>query len=101
MYRYDYAPRLFDLLKLLAQAHERVGSGAAPEVSLAELSERSGGLILLTGGADGPLGRLLQEGEARQVLRHLASLWGYDVVLREVDPSNGAVLREHAVSPPG
>ncbi|CAA9265804.1 MAG: SpoVR [uncultured Acetobacteraceae bacterium] len=46
-------------------------------------------------------GRLLQEGEARQVLRHLASLWGYDVLLREVDPSNGAVLREHAVSPPG
>ena len=45
-------------------------------------------------------GRLLQEGEARQVLRHLASLWGYDVLLREVDPSNGAVLREHAVSPP-
>jgi stage V sporulation protein R len=46
-------------------------------------------------------GRLLQEGEARQVLRHLAGLWGYDVLLREVDPSNGAVLREHAVSPPG
>jgi spore cortex formation protein SpoVR/YcgB (stage V sporulation) len=45
-------------------------------------------------------GRLLQEGEARQVLRHLASLWGYDVLLREVDPSNGAVLREHAISPP-
>ena len=45
-------------------------------------------------------GRLLQEGEARQVLRHLASLWGYDVLLREADPSNGAVLREHAVSPP-
>src|SRR3712207_6932834 len=32
-------------------------------------------------------GRLLQEGEARQVLRHLASLWGYDVLLREVDRS--------------
>jgi len=46
-------------------------------------------------------GRLLQEGEARQVLRHLASLWGYDVLLREVDPASGAVLREHAVSPPG
>ncbi len=45
-------------------------------------------------------GRLLQEGEARQVLRHLASLWGYDVLLREADPHNGAVLREHAVSPP-
>ena len=27
-------------------------------------------------------GRLLEEQEARQVLRHLASLWSYDVLLR-------------------
>jgi len=46
------------------------------------------------------LGRLLEEQEARQVLRHLASLWGYDVLLREVDSATGASLREHAVSPP-
>ncbi|WP_135468099.1 SpoVR family protein [Crenalkalicoccus roseus] len=45
-------------------------------------------------------GRLLEEGEARQVLRHLASLWGYDVLLQEVDPATGAVLKQHAVSPP-
>ena len=45
-------------------------------------------------------GRLLEEQEARQVLRHLASLWSYDVLLREVDPGTGASLREHAVSPP-
>jgi stage V sporulation protein R len=45
-------------------------------------------------------GRLLEEQEARQVLRHLASLWGYDVLLREVEPGSGATLREHAVSPP-
>jgi spore cortex formation protein SpoVR/YcgB (stage V sporulation) len=45
-------------------------------------------------------GRLLEEQEARQVLRHLASLWGYDVLLREVDQGSGASLREHAVSPP-
>jgi len=45
-------------------------------------------------------GRLLEEQEARQVLRHLASLWSYDVLLREVDPVTGASLREHAVSPP-
>ncbi|MBK1657318.1 SpoVR family protein [Paracraurococcus ruber] len=45
-------------------------------------------------------GRLLEEQEARQVLRHLASLWSYDVLLREVDPVSGASLREHAVSPP-
>jgi stage V sporulation protein R len=45
-------------------------------------------------------GRLLEEQEARQVLRHLAGLWSYDVLLREVDPVTGASLREHAVSPP-
>jgi len=45
-------------------------------------------------------GRLLEEQEARQVLRHLANLWGYDVLLREVDPGSGASLREHAVWPP-
>jgi spore cortex formation protein SpoVR/YcgB (stage V sporulation) len=45
-------------------------------------------------------GRLLDEQEARQVLRHLASLWSYDVLLREVDPVSRASLREHAVSPP-
>lgn len=46
-------------------------------------------------------GRLLEEQEARQVMRHLASLWGYDVLLREVDPAGGAKpLREHSVAPP-
>jgi len=44
--------------------------------------------------------RLLEEQEARQVLRHWASLWGYDVLLREVEPVSRASLREHAVSPP-
>lgn len=51
-----------NLLTLLAGAHARVGEGGAPEVSLTELGQRAGGLILLTGGADGPLGRLLQAG---------------------------------------
>ena len=37
---------------------------------------------------------------AGRVLQHLADLWGYDVLLREVDPVSGASLREHAVSPP-
>jgi len=45
-------------------------------------------------------GRLLEEGDARQVLRHLAALWSYDVLLQEVDPASGAVLKQHAVSPP-
>ena len=33
--------------------------------------------------------------ETEQVLQHLADLWGYGVVLKEIDPSTGAVLKEH------
>jgi spore cortex formation protein SpoVR/YcgB (stage V sporulation) len=44
---------------------------------------------------------LLDESEARLVLQHLADLWGYDVLLKEVDPQNDAVLKEHAASPRG
>jgi stage V sporulation protein R len=44
---------------------------------------------------------LLEEGDARIVLQHLADLWGYDVLLKEVDPASDAVLKEHAASPRG
>jgi stage V sporulation protein R len=33
------------------------------------------------------------------VLQHLADMWGYDVVLKEIDPGNEAVLKEHAATP--
>jgi len=39
-------------------------------------------------------GCLLEETEANRVLQHLADLWTYDVLLREVDASD-AVLKEH------
>ncbi|WP_237216463.1 SpoVR family protein [Falsiroseomonas oryziterrae] len=39
--------------------------------------------------------QMLEPDEARAVLQHLADLWGYGVLLREVDAANGAVLREH------
>ncbi len=39
---------------------------------------------------------LLDEEDARYVLQHLADLWGYDVVLKEIDPTSEAVLREHS-----
>jgi len=42
---------------------------------------------------------LLDEKDARLVLQHLADLWGYDVLMREVDPGSDAVLKEHAASP--
>jgi stage V sporulation protein R len=42
---------------------------------------------------------LLDEKDTRQVLQHLADLWGYDVLMKEIDPANEAVLKEHAASP--
>ena len=43
-------------------------------------------------------GSLLAEIDAKRVLQHLADLWSYDVLLREVEGS-GKVLKEHAASP--
>ena len=45
-------------------------------------------------------GRLLAEGDTRRVVQHLADLWGYDVVLQEVDAAE-KVLKEHPASPRG
>lgn len=43
-------------------------------------------------------GSLLEEGDTRKVLQHLADLWSYDVVLQEIDRA-GIVLKDHLVSP--
>ena len=43
-------------------------------------------------------GRLLAKEDANGVLQHLADLWGYEVLLREVGSSD-TVLEEHACSP--
>ena len=40
-------------------------------------------------------GILLAEGDTAQVLQNLATLWGYNVILREVDPATRKVLKEH------
>jgi stage V sporulation protein R len=45
-------------------------------------------------------GGLLDEAGAKQVLQHIADLWSYDVLLREVDSAD-TVLREHVASPRG
>jgi len=44
---------------------------------------------------------LLEERDARFVLQHLADVWGYDVLLKEVDPGSESVLKEHAATPRG
>ena len=43
-------------------------------------------------------GALLEEADAKRVLQHLADLWSYDVLLREVDAGD-TVLKEHVASP--
>jgi DNA polymerase-3 subunit alpha len=52
--------------------------GALPQVTVAELARHSQGLICLTGGPDGPLGRLLQAGSrarAEALLTRLAGIY--------------------------
>jgi stage V sporulation protein R len=42
-------------------------------------------------------GVLLEETDVAAVLQHLADLWGYDVVLNEIE-TDGSVVKEHAAS---
>ncbi len=51
-----------NLMKLSSCLYVDKG-GQLPQVTLEELSERSDGLICLTGGPDGPVGMLLQQGQ--------------------------------------
>ncbi|GLI94525.1 SpoVR family protein [Methylocystis echinoides] len=44
-------------------------------------------------------GKLLEIVDAALVLRHLTTLWGYDVVLEEIDATTNEVLKAHMASP--
>lgn len=44
-------------------------------------------------------GRLLDPADTLLVLRHLTTLWGYDVVIEEVDATTNEVLKAHIASP--
>ncbi len=44
-------------------------------------------------------GKILDVVDTTLVLRHLTSLWGYDVVLEEVDATTNEVLKAHMASP--
>jgi DNA polymerase-3 subunit alpha len=63
-----------NLLKLLAIAHLSKNDSENPEVSLEDLSRHSHGLIALTGGASGPLGRPLLEGNKPEAEQRLVDL---------------------------
>lgn len=44
-------------------------------------------------------GRLVGEAETKDVLRHLAMLWGYEVMLSDVSSQTDAILKQYSVGP--
>ena len=44
-------------------------------------------------------GVLLAEKDADRVVQHLADLWGYEVVLSEVENESRSALKEHKARP--
>ncbi len=65
-----------NLLKLLSFAYLNTDTAGAPQVSLDNLEDHGKGLIALTGGADGPVGRLLAEGQEEAAEAALLRLRG-------------------------
>ncbi len=65
------------LMKLNSCAYLK-GDGELPQVTVDELAQYSGGLICLSGGPDGPIGRLLREGQrpkAEALMQRLAAIY--------------------------
>ena len=63
-----------NLVKLSSKAFLDSDPGSPAEVTLDDLAARAQGLLLLTGGAEGPLGRLLHEGQREAALTFAARL---------------------------
>jgi DNA polymerase-3 subunit alpha len=67
-----------NLMRLVSKSFLETPSGETPQIALTDLDGASEGLILLTGGAGGPIGRLLGEGQlpaAQDYLRELGRLF--------------------------
>ncbi len=65
-----------NLLKLVSMSHLETEAGETPQVSLSVLEELSAGLIALTAGPDGIVGRHLLENRAEEAATALARLMG-------------------------
>lgn len=71
-------PGYRNLLRLMSKSFLETSGGEVPQVSLADLEGGAGGLIALTGGPAGPVGRLIAEGQkdaAEAMMRRLAELF--------------------------
>src|SRR5205085_9681461 len=63
-----------NLMRLVSHAFLEGEAGAEPAVALADLAAANDGLLCLAGGAGGPVGRLLAEGQAEAAEAVLAAL---------------------------
>ena len=63
-----------NLQKLSSASYLQAGGVVKPQITLETLLSHAEGLFLLTGGAHGPLGRLLAEGQMAEALAYLAAL---------------------------
>jgi DNA polymerase III subunit alpha len=86
-----------NLMKLNSELYIGKG-GALPQVTMAELAKHSAGLICLSGGADGPLGRFLRAGQApraRQLAADLAGAFAQRLYIEiQRHPTAGGALPE-------
>src|SRR3546814_1885330 len=63
-----------NLLKLVSKSYLATDSSDAPQISLADFTDLNAGLIALTGGPAGPVGRLLADGRSEEHKSELQSL---------------------------
>jgi DNA polymerase-3 subunit alpha len=63
-----------NLLKLVSRAYTHVEDAAFPHTTTAQLLELNEGLIVLTGGHEGAVGRLILEGQHKEAETYLLSL---------------------------
>jgi DNA polymerase-3 subunit alpha len=87
-----------NLLKLNSRLYLAEPPREPPQVTLDDLAAHAGGLICLTGGPDGPLGRLLRAGQAARaaaLLSQLAAIFGDRLYVElQRHPGPGGVLPE-------
>jgi len=85
-----------NLMKLVSRAYLETEPGLLPQISLTDLRDRSEGLICLTGGIQGGVGRLLLEGQqehAESLLAELETLFPgrlYVELMRHLEGDIGA-----------
>ncbi|MDB5364447.1 MAG: DNA-directed polymerase [Rhodospirillales bacterium] len=63
-----------NLMKLVSQAWIESGAGEQPQIAITTLAQHADGVICLTGGAHGPVGKRLLEGQLEAASETLAAL---------------------------